>query len=67
MFFPDKEILICNSPPHSTADLHCQLQPPGQQRRKEPVGSAAVPLQRDLQEQRGGRHGPIKPHIVPAR
>lgn len=37
-----------------TADLHCQLQSPRQQRWEEPVGSAAVPLQRDLQEQRGG-------------
>ncbi len=49
-----------------TADLHCQLQSPRQQRREEPFGPAAVPLERNLQEQRGGWHGPVKPHIVPA-
>lgn len=50
----------------STADLHRQLQSPWQQRREEPVGTATVPLQRNLQEQRGGRHGPVKPHTVQA-
>lgn len=50
----------------STAHLHRQLQSPRKQRREEPVGSSAVPLQRDFQEQRGGWHGPVKPHIVPA-
>ena len=50
-----------------TAYLYCQLQSPWQQRRDEPVGAAAVPLQGDLQEQRGGRHGAVQPHPVPAR
>lgn len=49
-----------------TADLHCQLQSPRQQRWDEPVCSTAVPLQRDLQKQCGGWHGPVKPHIVQA-
>lgn len=70
MYFLKKGILISlsliSSSLPSTADLHRQLQSPRQQRWEEPVGSAAVPLQRDLQEQRGGRHGPVEPHIVPA-
>lgn len=48
------------------ADRHRQLQSPRQQRREEPVGAAAVPLEGDLQEQRGGRHGAVQLRAVPA-
>uniref|UniRef100_A0A493T2J0 Inositol-3-phosphate synthase n=1 Tax=Anas platyrhynchos platyrhynchos TaxID=8840 RepID=A0A493T2J0_ANAPP len=48
--------------------VHRELQPPGEQRREEPLGPAAVPLQGDLQEQRGGRHGAGQPRALrPAR
>ena len=41
-----------------------RLQPPGQQRRQEPLGPLAVPLEGDLQVQRRGRHGVFKSHSL---
>lgn len=48
------------------ANLHCELQSLGEQRWHEPVCPTAVPIERDLQKQCGGRHGGIQSSAVQA-
>lgn len=42
------------------ADIDRLVQPPRQQRREEPLGPAAVPIEGDQQVQRGRRHGGLQ-------
>lgn len=62
---------LCAAGPAAAAGLlapadhvHRELQPPGQQRRAEPVGAATVPLQGGVEDQRGGRHGAQQPSAL---
>mmetsp|Transcript_48092 Transcript_48092/g.114459 ORF Transcript_48092/g.114459 Transcript_48092/m.114459 type:complete len:478 (-) Transcript_48092:705-2138(-) len=43
-------------------EVDSELQPPGKQRRQEPLRPDAVPVEGDLEVERGGRHGGLEPH-----